>query len=103
MPTSERKPIEFQVDDNVMLKVSPWKGILRFGKRGKLSPRYIGPFRIIERVGEVAYKLKLPDELQSIHNTFHVSNLRKCLADANLAVPLNDVRVDEKLTYVEEP
>jgi hypothetical protein len=98
-----RKPIEFQVGDNVMLKVSPWKGIVRFGKRGKLSPRYIGPFRIIERVGEVAYKLELPDELQSIHNTFHVSNLRKCLADANLAVPLSDVQVDEKLTYVEEP
>jgi hypothetical protein len=98
-----RKPIEFQVDDNVMLKVSPWKGIVRFGKRGKLSPRYIGPFRIIERVGEVAYRLELPDELQGIHNTFHVSNLRKCLANVSLAVPLNDVHVDEKLTYVEEP
>ena len=98
-----RKPIEFQVGDNVMLKVSPWKGIVRFGKRGKLSPRYIGPFRIIERVGEVAYRLELPDELQGIHNTFHVSNLRKCLANVSLAVPLNDVHVDEKLTYVEEP
>ena len=79
-----RKPIEFQVGDNVRLKVSPWKGIVRFGKRGKLSPRYIGPFRIIECVGEVAYRLELPGELQGIHNTFHVFNLRKCLADANL-------------------
>nr|GEV39255.1 reverse transcriptase domain-containing protein [Tanacetum cinerariifolium] len=75
------KPLEFEVGDKVMLKVSPWKGVIRFGKRGKLSPRYIGPFKILSRVGSVAYKLELPRELQGIHNTFHVSNLKKCLSD----------------------
>ncbi|GJU65706.1 putative reverse transcriptase domain-containing protein [Tanacetum coccineum] len=82
-----RKPMEFQVGDMVMLKVSPWKGVIRFGKRGKLSPRYIGPFKIIERIGPVAYKLELPDKLHGIHNTFHVSNLKKCMADENLVIP----------------
>ncbi|GJZ11010.1 putative reverse transcriptase domain-containing protein, partial [Tanacetum coccineum] len=69
----KRKPMEFQVGDKVMLKVSPWKGVVRFGKRGKLNPRYVGPFKVIERVGEVAYKLELPEELSRVHNTFHVS------------------------------
>ncbi|GKA85513.1 putative reverse transcriptase domain-containing protein [Tanacetum coccineum] len=73
----KRKPMEFQVGDKVMLKVSPWKGVVRFGKRGKLNPRYVGPFKVIERVGEVAYKLELPEELSRVHNTFHVSNLKK--------------------------
>ncbi|GJT91017.1 putative reverse transcriptase domain-containing protein [Tanacetum coccineum] len=86
-----RKPMEFQVGDMVMLKVSPWKGVIRFGKRGKLSPRYIGPFKIIERIGPVAYKLELPDKLRGIHNTFHVSNLKKCLADENLVIPLEEI------------
>jgi hypothetical protein len=98
-----RRPIEFNVGDKVMLKVSPWKGIIRFRKRGKLSPRFIGPFKIIARVGAVAYKLDLPDELRGIHPTFHVSHLRKCLADKEAHVPLNDIEVDEKLNYVEEP
>ncbi|KAJ9536067.1 hypothetical protein OSB04_un000770 [Centaurea solstitialis] len=98
-----RKPIEFQTGDSVMLKVSPWKGIVRFGKRGKLSPRYIGPFVITDRVGEVAYRLELPSELSGIHNTFHVSNLRKCLVDSNQAIPLPEVQIDEKLSFVEEP
>lgn len=98
-----RKPIEFQVGEKVMLKVSPWKGVVRFGKKGKLSPRYVGPFVIIERVGEVAYKLDLPEELRGVHSTFHVSNLRKCLADAAMAIPLENLKVDDKLTYVEEP
>ncbi|GJU78202.1 reverse transcriptase domain-containing protein, partial [Tanacetum coccineum] len=83
----KRKPMEFQVGDKVMLKVSPWKGVVRFGKRGKLNPRYVGPFKVIERVGEVAYKLELPEELSRVHNTFHVSNLKKCHADEPLAVP----------------
>ena len=83
-----RRSLEFQVGDRVMLKMSPWKGIVRFGKRGKLSPRYIGPFEVVARVGEVAYRLKLPERLQGIHDTFHVSNLRKCLADESSEVPL---------------
>nr|GEY31153.1 putative reverse transcriptase domain-containing protein [Tanacetum cinerariifolium] len=89
--------------DMVMLKVSPWKGIIRFGKSGKLSPRYIGPFKIIERIGPVAYKLELPEKLCEIHNTFHVSNLKKCLADENLVIPLEEVQLDDKLHFIEEP
>ncbi|GKB39278.1 putative reverse transcriptase domain-containing protein [Tanacetum coccineum] len=99
----KRKPMEFQVGDKVMLKVSPWKGVVRFGKRGKLNPRYVGPFKVIERVGEVAYKLELPKELSRVHNTFHVSNLKKCHADETLAVPLDGLHLDEKLHFVEEP
>ncbi|GKC29170.1 putative reverse transcriptase domain-containing protein [Tanacetum coccineum] len=98
-----RKPMEFQVGDMVLLKVSPWKGVIRFGKRGKLSPRYIGPFKIIERIGPVAYKLELPDKLHGIHNTFHVSNLKKCLADENLVIPLEEIQLDDKLHFIEEP
>ncbi|KAD4586100.1 hypothetical protein E3N88_23701 [Mikania micrantha] len=82
-----RRPIEFEVGDQVLLKVSPWKGIIRFRKRGKLSPRFIGPFRIMARVSKVAYRLDLPDELGGIHPTFHVSHLRKCLADDVAYVP----------------
>ncbi|GJW75344.1 putative reverse transcriptase domain-containing protein [Tanacetum coccineum] len=83
--------------------VLPWKGVIRFGKRGKLSPRYIGPFKIIERIGPVAYKLDLPDKLRGIHNTFHVSNLKKCLADENLVIPLEEIQLDDKLHFIEEP
>ncbi|GKE10662.1 hypothetical protein Tco_1414213 [Tanacetum coccineum] len=67
----KRKPMDFQVGDNVMLKDSPWKGVVHFGKRGKLNPRYVGPFKVIEKVGEVTYKLELPEELSRVHNTFH--------------------------------
>ncbi|GJV59892.1 putative reverse transcriptase domain-containing protein [Tanacetum coccineum] len=95
----KRKPMEFQVGDKVMLKVSPWKGVVRFGKRGKLNPRYVGPFKVIERVGEVAYKLELPEELSRVHNTFHVSNLKKCHADEPLAVPLDGLNLDDKLHF----
>ncbi|GJV21568.1 putative reverse transcriptase domain-containing protein [Tanacetum coccineum] len=83
-----RKPLEFQVGDRVMLKVSPRKGIIQFGKRGKLNPWYIGPFKILERIGPVAYKLELPEKLSSIHNTFHISNLKKCLSDESLIIPM---------------
>ncbi|GJQ89624.1 reverse transcriptase domain-containing protein [Tanacetum coccineum] len=92
-----RKPLEFQVDNRVMLKVSPWKGVVRFGKRGKLNPRYVGPFKVLEKVGDVAYKLELPEELSRVHNTFHVSNLKKCYADEPLAVPLDGLHFDDKL------
>ncbi|XP_022019588.1 uncharacterized protein LOC110919630 [Helianthus annuus] len=97
------RPIEFQVGDRVFLKVSPWKGIIRFRKRGKLGPRYIGPFEILARVGKVAYRLELPPSLEGIHNTFHVSQLRKCLTDETAHVPLEDIEVDEKMNYIERP
>ncbi|GKF98004.1 hypothetical protein Tco_0293825 [Tanacetum coccineum] len=93
----------FEVGDRVLLKVSPWKGIVHFRKKGKLAPRYVGPFEILERIGLVAYRLRLPEELSSVHDTFHVSNLKKCLADANLHVPLNEIKNDKILCFVEEP
>ncbi|GJZ20978.1 putative reverse transcriptase domain-containing protein [Tanacetum coccineum] len=85
-----RKPLEFSVGDYVLLKVSPWKGVVRFGKKRKLTPRFVGPFEIIEKVGPVAYRLDLLEELNGVHDTFHVSNLKKCLADPTLKVPLDD-------------
>ncbi|GJY15059.1 putative reverse transcriptase domain-containing protein [Tanacetum coccineum] len=98
-----RKPLEFGVGDHVLLKVSPWKGVVRFGKKGKLAPRFVGPFEITKRIGPVAYRLRLPEELNSVHDTFHVSNLRKCLADPTLQIPLDEIRVNAKLNFVEEP
>ncbi|GJW13700.1 putative reverse transcriptase domain-containing protein [Tanacetum coccineum] len=98
-----RKPLEFQVGDKVMLKVSPWKGVIRFGKRGKLNPRYIGPFKIIAKVGTVAYHLELPEKLSRVHSTFHVSKLKKCMTDEPLAIPLDEIQVDDKLNFIEEP
>ncbi|GJV60097.1 putative reverse transcriptase domain-containing protein [Tanacetum coccineum] len=95
--------LEFQVGDKVMLKVSPWKGVVRFGKRGKLNPRYVGPFKVLKKVRAVAYKLELPQELSRVHNTFHVSNLKKCYSDDPLVVPLEGLQVDDKLYFVEEP
>ncbi|GKE50864.1 hypothetical protein Tco_1486020 [Tanacetum coccineum] len=86
-----------------MLKVLPWKGVVRFGKRGKLNPRYVRPFKVLEKVGSVAYKLELLEELSRVHNTFHVSNLKKCYADEPLAVPLDGLHFDDKLQFVEEP
>ncbi|GJR05987.1 putative reverse transcriptase domain-containing protein [Tanacetum coccineum] len=99
---AERKPMEFQVGDRVMLKLSPWKGVL-CGKRGKLSPRYVGRFKVLEEVGAVAYKLELPQELRRVYNTFHVSNLKKCYSDKPIAVPMEGLHVDDKLRFVEEP
>ncbi|GKC61875.1 putative reverse transcriptase domain-containing protein [Tanacetum coccineum] len=98
-----RKPLEFEVGDRVLLKVSPWKGVVRLRKKGKLAPRYVGPFEILERTNLVAYRLRLPEELIGAHDTFHVSNLKKCLGNANLHVPLNEIKIDKTLRFVEEP
>ncbi|GJX23080.1 putative reverse transcriptase domain-containing protein [Tanacetum coccineum] len=99
----KRKPMEFKVGDRVMLKVSPWKRVVRFGKRGKLNPRYVGPFKVLDKVGKVAYMLELPQELSRVHHTFHVSNMKKCYADEPLVMPLEGINVDDKLQFVEEP
>nr|GEY73998.1 putative reverse transcriptase domain-containing protein [Tanacetum cinerariifolium] len=97
-----RRPLEFNIGDKVMLKVSPWKGVIHFGKHGKLSPRFIGPFKILERIGLVAYKLELSRELQGIHNTFHVSNLKECFSDESLIISLDEVQLNDKLYFIEE-
>ncbi|GJY53687.1 hypothetical protein Tco_0445351 [Tanacetum coccineum] len=98
-----RKPLEFSVGEYVLLKVSPWKGVVRFGKKGKLAPRFVGPFEIIERIGPVAYRLYLPEEVNGVHDMFYVSNLKKCLGDPTLQVPLDEIRVDAKLNFMEKP
>ncbi|GKB48934.1 putative reverse transcriptase domain-containing protein [Tanacetum coccineum] len=98
-----RKPLEFQIGDKVMLKVSPWKGVIRFGKQEKLNPRYIRPFKIIDKIGTVAYQLELPEQLSRVHSTFHVSNLKKCMVDEPLAIPLDEIQIDDKLHFIEEP
>ncbi|GKA16029.1 putative reverse transcriptase domain-containing protein [Tanacetum coccineum] len=98
-----RKPLEFSVGDYVLLKVSSWKGMVRLRKKGKLAPRFVGPFEFVEKVGVVAYRLRLPEELNGVHDTFHVSNLKKCLADPILQVPLDEIQVDAKLNFIEEP
>nr|GEV31455.1 putative reverse transcriptase domain-containing protein [Tanacetum cinerariifolium] len=98
-----RKPLEFQVGDCVMLKVSPRKGVIRFEKRGKLNPRYIGPFKILKRVSPVTYKLELLEELSNVHSTFYVSNLKKCLSEEPLVILMKELRLDDKLDFVEEP
>ncbi|GJT00700.1 reverse transcriptase domain-containing protein [Tanacetum coccineum] len=98
-----RKPLEFQVRDRVMLNVSHWKGVIRFGKWGKLNPRYIGPFKVLAKVETVAYRIELPQQLSRVHSTFHVSNLTKCLSDVTLVIPLDEIHIDDKLYFVEEP
>ncbi|KAL5572216.1 hypothetical protein UlMin_021813 [Ulmus minor] len=94
-----RRPLEFQVGDLVFLKVTPMKGMRRFGKKGKLSPRYIGPLEILERIGKVAYILALPPELLSVHNVFHVSMLRKYVSDPSHVLEHELIDVHEDLTY----
>nr|GEU54055.1 putative reverse transcriptase domain-containing protein [Tanacetum cinerariifolium] len=91
------------VGDRVMLKVSPRKGVIRFGKQGKLNPWYIGPFKILERIGPVAYKLKLPEELSNVHSTFHIFNLKRCLSNESRIISMKELRLDDKLNFVEEP
>nr|GEY30433.1 putative reverse transcriptase domain-containing protein [Tanacetum cinerariifolium] len=98
-----RKPLELSVGDYVLLKVSPWKGVVCFRKKRKFTPRFVGPFEIIDKVGPVAYRLDFHEELDGARDTFHVSNLKKCLADPTLQVPLDEIRVDDKLNFVEGP
>ena len=100
---NRRRELEFNVDDHVFLKVSLFKGVMRFGKRGKLSPRYIGPFEILRRYGAVAYELALPIELAAIHPVFHVSMLRKYLPNDSHVLQSPAIEVDPRMTYVEEP
>nr|GEU34217.1 putative reverse transcriptase domain-containing protein [Tanacetum cinerariifolium] len=90
-PDKRRKPLEFGVSEYVLLKVSLWKGVVRFENKGKLATRFVGPFEIFEKVGLMAYRLDLPEELNGVHDTFHVSNLKKCLADPTLQVPLDEI------------
>ncbi|GJV84883.1 putative reverse transcriptase domain-containing protein [Tanacetum coccineum] len=99
----KRKPMEFKVGDRVMLKVSPWKGVVRFGKRGELNLRYVRPFKVLAKVGKVAYRMELPRELSRVHHTFYVSNLKKCYADEPLVMPLEGIHVDDKLQFMVEP
>ncbi|GJY03557.1 hypothetical protein Tco_0369497 [Tanacetum coccineum] len=86
-----------------MLKVSPWKGVIRFGKRRKLNPRYIRPFKIIDKIGTVSYRLELPEQLSRVYSTFHLSNLKKCMVDEPFAIPLDEIQIDDKLHFIEEP
>jgi len=98
----KRKDIEYEVGNKVFLKVSPWKKVLRFSKKGKLSPRFIGPYEVIERVGPVAYRLALPPELDKIHNVFHVSMLRRYRSDPSHVILAEEIIVQPNLTYKEE-
>ncbi|GJZ82020.1 putative reverse transcriptase domain-containing protein, partial [Tanacetum coccineum] len=97
-----RKPLEFEVGDRVMLKVLSWKGVICFGKRGKLNPRYIGPFKILAKVGTVAYRLELSEQLSQVYSSFHVSNLKKCFSDEPLAIPLDEIHIDDKPNFIKE-
>ena len=98
-----RKDLEFEVEDRVFFKLSPWKGVVRFGKRGKLSPRYIGPFEIVERIGPVAYILDLPEELSRVHNVFHISMLRKYISDPSHVLEAPEIELRDDLSYEEQP
>ncbi|GJQ98406.1 putative reverse transcriptase domain-containing protein [Tanacetum coccineum] len=95
--------VKYSVGDKILLKLSPWKGVVRFDKRSKLSQRYVGPVKVVERVGPVAYRLRLLQELVGFHDTFRVSSLKKYLADVNLHVPLEEIKIDKGLCFVEEP
>ncbi|XP_021975455.1 uncharacterized protein LOC110870578 [Helianthus annuus] len=98
-----RKPLSFEVRDKVLLKVSLWKGVARIGKRGKLNPRYVGLYEILEKIGTDAYKLKLPEELSSVHDMFHVSNLKKSPTQETVFIPEEEVHIDNKLQFTKAP
>ena len=98
-----RKDIEFEIGSLVLLKVSPWKGLVRFGQKGKLSPRFIRPYEVLRRVGKVAYEIALPPHMQHIHNVFHVSMLKKYILDSNQVIEYEPVEIQPDLSYVEQP
>ncbi|MCO6516768.1 MAG: hypothetical protein J6586_09825, partial [Snodgrassella sp.] len=99
----KRKSVEFQVGDHVFLRVSPMRGVKRFGVKGKLSPRFIGPFEVLDRIGEVAYRLAMPPSLSAVHNVFHVSMLRKYVSDPSHVLSYENLELDEDLSYEEKP
>ena len=100
---TDHRPLEFQAGDHVFLRISPMKGVIRFGAKGKLSPRFIGPFEVLERVGEVAYRLALPPALDAVHNVFHVSQLRKYVRDDSHVLDYSEIELRPDLSYVEQP
>ena len=99
----KRKDIQYEIGEKVFLKVSPWKKVMRFGKNGKLSPRFIGPYEVIEKVGPVAYRLALPPDLEKIHNVFHVSMLQRYRSNLSHVVSSETIELRLDLTYEEEP
>ena len=99
----KRKYNRYEINEKVFLKVSPWKKVMRFGKKGKLSPRFIGPYEVIEKMGPVAYRLALPPDLEKIHNVFHVSMLRRYKSDPSHVVSSKTIELRPNLTYEEEP
>ena len=98
-----RKDIEFEEDDNVYWKISPRKGVMRFCKKGKLSPRYVDPYEILQRVSKISYEVRLPSELALIHQVFHVSILKKCTGDLESITPIEGLDVDDNLSYEQVP
>ena len=100
---NRRRPLEFQVGDHVFLKVQTRRGIVCFGQKGKLAPRFIGPFEILQRIGEVAYRLALPPQLSGVHNVFHLSMLRKYMPDPTHKLNWEDIKLDENATFEENP
>ncbi|GKE96290.1 hypothetical protein Tco_1581145, partial [Tanacetum coccineum] len=100
---NRRKPLEFEVGDRVMQTMSPWKGVVCFGNKGKLALRYVGPFKILKMIGPIAYQLRLSEELNGLHDTFRVSNLKKYLADASLHVALDEIKFGKTIRFVQEP
>ena len=95
------RDLEFEVEDRVFLKLSPLKGVVRFGKRGKLNPRYIGPFEIVERIGPVAYRLDFPEEFSLVHNVFHISMLHKYIPNPSHALEALEIELRDDLSYEE--
>jgi hypothetical protein len=100
---NRRRPVEFEEGDHVYLKVSPLRGMKRFKVKGKLSPRFVGPFKVFRRVGEMAYLLELPDKLSDVHDVFHVSQLKKCLRVPEQQLPMEELNVQGDLTYTKYP